>query len=61
MRTFFKKKKKKKTIRPSQLHPGSAKNEKYGAGGRIPKEKLLMAILFLSAKEVSFNAPNMSS
>jgi hypothetical protein len=40
-------------------------SKKYGAGGRIlfydfyfPKEKLLMTILFLSSKGVSFNAPN---
>jgi hypothetical protein len=39
--------------------------KKCGAGGRIlfynfyfPKEKLLMTILFLSTKGVSFNAPN---
>jgi hypothetical protein len=39
--------------------------KKYGAGGRIlfyfPKEKLLMTILFISTKGVSFNALNMCS
>jgi hypothetical protein len=42
--------------------------KKYGVGGRIlfhtfyfPKEKLLMTILFLSTKGVSFNTPNMCS
>jgi hypothetical protein len=46
----------------------SSVTKKYWTGGRIlfynfyfPKEKLMMTILLLSTKGVSFNAPNMCS
>jgi hypothetical protein len=54
-------------LRPSQVnrdyHPGSQK--KYGRilfySFYVPKETILMTILFLSSKAVSFNAPDMCS